>query len=363
MPRDVNISREETNRLEQEAQRLEEELQLVRNMREGRSQAEAAAAVSAAASAPRWRSAAVLPEEEAEEERWRSASILIEGEEEDEEETAGNVRRASQPARFSSLPPASRHDRVVHEDAPVFRWRGAAELDDNSSTSLHRPGSSSSACESPIGAQAEKAYVRKAGEFGSLEVFLKDLGLRNFAPVFQEHGYDTPESVAALDPRRLRALGLDHNQERKLRVGIAELRACGTIPVVPPRPAPAGKAACSAARSSRESAAAHASVCGKAPGKPPAAARNSSQQRATSADGRSTNSKFGGGSRPLSGSELTPEPPPRVCAREPSCDSKPAAMRAFSGGIPRARAPSQGLPRPGAILKRSPSAGARRLRP
>merc|ERR1719460_2522651 len=52
---------------------------------------------------------------------------------------------------------------------------------------------------------SERPKVRKAGEFGSLEAFLGDLGLGRLTALFQARGLDSIDAIVALDPRRLRA--------------------------------------------------------------------------------------------------------------------------------------------------------------
>lgn len=72
-----------------------------------------------------------------------------------------------------------------------------------------------------------KPKTLKPGEWGGLEAFLEDIGLGKcgYGDLFVEHGLDTPEALTALDPPRLRKLGVSARHAQKLRMGISELRA------------------------------------------------------------------------------------------------------------------------------------------
>lgn len=193
--RDVDVSRNESNRLEEEAERLEQELANIRALR--------------AASVPSDRSdAAVLggarvqgsASDSAAPTRWRSAVEPADGEE-----------------------AALAADEEAEDDALAAQMLGAI-------LNAERPRKQRS--------DSERPHVRRAGEFGSVEAFLGDLNLGRYAALFHERGLDSAEAIAALDPRQLRALVIDNKNAQRLRMGIAELRAFG-VEAAPRRAAPA----------------------------------------------------------------------------------------------------------------------------
>lgn len=192
--RDINVSKDETDRLEEEAQRLEEQLASIRELRGG------GAAPSRAAVEPHDGANEPLENEATESTaapRWRGACDSAED------------------------PPVDDAE-VAESDALAARMLGAILDSEPRPLQESRAGS-------------ERPRVRRAGEFGSIETFLGDLNLGRFATLFHERGLDTAEAIASLDPRQFRALGIDNKSAMRLRIGIAELRSFG-VAVAPAPP-------------------------------------------------------------------------------------------------------------------------------
>eukprot|EP00427_Karlodinium_veneficum_P066882 CAMPEP_0169317064 /NCGR_PEP_ID=MMETSP1017-20121227/6513_1 /TAXON_ID=342587 /ORGANISM="Karlodinium micrum, Strain CCMP2283" /LENGTH=253 /DNA_ID=CAMNT_0009411167 /DNA_START=23 /DNA_END=784 /DNA_ORIENTATION=+ len=152
--------------------------------------------------------------------------------EEENERLEEELRRIREMRSAFSAQPAPPEQSSTVE--PAFRWRSAA--DDCVDEADHRfIASDSPRAELRISrnaqqdrAESERPRVRRAGEFGSIEAFLGELGLSRYAALFRERGLDSVDAIVALDPRRLRALGVDNKHAMKLRMGIAELRAFST---------------------------------------------------------------------------------------------------------------------------------------
>lgn len=195
----VRITKEETDKMEEENERLEDELRRIREMRSAFS----------AQPAPPEQLSTVEPAF-----RWRSAADDC-VDEADHRFIASDSPRAELPVQHRVRPLSVEGGERVEDGA--IRTPSAG----NETNCISRNAQQDRA-------ESERPRVRRAGEFGSIEAFLGELGLSRYAALFRERGLDSVDAIVALDPRRLRALGVDNKHAMKLRIGIAELRAFST---------------------------------------------------------------------------------------------------------------------------------------
>lgn len=201
----VDVSKQESDRLEREAALLEQQLAQIRGLRElqgaGPPPAVPAATDAGAADAGdgrRWgaRQRAVAEDEGGAGFRWRGAAGPLEGEEGEE---------------GPSAPPRRQFEGSDEDDQALLAQLGF----------VFAPARAAAAASVP------RKPVLKPGEWIDVESFLDNIGLGRFGygPLFRDRGLDTPEAIERLDPVRLRKLGITDNRHAlKLRMGIAELR-------------------------------------------------------------------------------------------------------------------------------------------
>eukprot|EP00929_Paragymnodinium_shiwhaense_P102732 TRINITY_DN65955_c0_g1_i1.p1 TRINITY_DN65955_c0_g1~~TRINITY_DN65955_c0_g1_i1.p1 ORF type:complete len:367 (+),score=73.90 TRINITY_DN65955_c0_g1_i1:139-1239(+) len=184
---EIDVSKEESDRLEREAELLEQRLAALRSLQR-----------APTPDPNRGPGAGVS--------RWRSAAEDIEVDEE-----PGGLRR-SMDAGFGADTASGVEDYGRHFSAAA----GVSDALD---------------VEDPPDARGSATRVprRKTalGEWVGIDEFLDSLGLGRigYAELLRGKGLDTPEALERLDPNRMRKLGMDHKHAMKLRVGVAELRA------------------------------------------------------------------------------------------------------------------------------------------